>query len=448
MQLPTPFIQQMQEQLGIEFDDFREALSSPAPVSIHFNIFKHQYSKENFDGVEWYNNGVYLPERPNFTLDPTFQAGAYYVQEASSMLIADAVRQLFDLDRDLKVLDLCAAPGGKSTLLASLLSENSLLVSNEVIRSRYQVLDYNLTKWGISNKITISQDAERFAGLENFFDLILVDAPCSGEGLFRKDPEAMREWSPEQVQLCSARQQRILTATVPLLKPGGKLLYSTCTYNDRENSENAQWLQDNFPLETARLEFPEDWNIRERPRGFQCYPHLLRGEGLYLSAFVKTSGDGSSKDKAGKMLPYHEPLPKGREKELSRWIKSEQTFRFFQDQKGQITAIPEDLFESVLRLSPYLRYFRMGTPVGAFKGNDLIPDPALALANILHPDAPSVAVDQSTALQFLKKESIALTTKPGWKVVRYNGLALGWIKALPNRINNYYPKEWRIRMQI
>ncbi|MCB0633820.1 MAG: hypothetical protein R2824_16905 [Saprospiraceae bacterium] len=448
MQLPASFVSQMQDQLDQEFPDFLNALYRPAPVSIHINVLKSVNKKENIDGVKWYSNGVYFAERPNFTLDPVFQAGAYYVQEASSMLIAEAARQLIDLNQDLRILDLCAAPGGKSTLLASLISEDSLLVSNEVIRSRYQVLDYNLIKWGISNRITTSQDAERFAGLTDFFDLILVDAPCSGEGLFRKDPQAVQEWSPEQVKLCSARQQRILTATIPLLKPGGILLYSTCTYNDLENSDNAEWLLENYPLEITPLSFPVDWNIRDRVVGYQCYPHLVRGEGLYLSAFRKTSGDIQHNRKSPKNLPYQEPLSKGKTGALTPWVASNPSMRFFEDQKGQITGIPDNQYEHILQLSPYLRYFRMGTPIGSFKGKDFIPDPALALANVLHPEVPSVSVDLDTALQFLKKESIATTAKTGWHLVRFEGLGLGWIKVLPNRINNYYPKEWRIRMQI
>lgn len=448
MQLPSSFTMQLQRQLADEWPDFLEALHMTPPVSVHLNIFKNFAWEENFDGVKWYSNGIYLPERPNFTLDPAFHAGAYYVQEASSMLISEAVRQLTDLDRDLMVLDLCAAPGGKSTLLASLLSEGSVLVSNEVIRSRYQVLDYNLIKWGITNRVTTSQDTEKFAGLHNFFDLILVDAPCSGEGLFRKDPQAVAEWSPEQVTLCSARQQRILKAAIPLLKPGGTLLYSTCTYNDEENSNNAQWLLEHHPLEEADIHFPSEWNIRKRPLGFQCYPHLVSGEGFYLAAFTKISGEKNSKRKRAKDLPYWEELPKSRAATLHDQFVTDRSLRFFQDQKGAIVAIPEQVYETQLQLSPHLRYSRMGTPVGTFKGKDLIPDPALALSTILHPDVPSVSVDRRTALHYLKKEGIDLKTKPGWQVVRYEGLPLGWIKALPNRINNYYPKEWRIRMQI
>lgn len=449
MQLPTPFLEQMQDQLGPETADFLEALSLPAPTSIHINTLKNLIGEEIIDGVKWYENGVYIPERPLFTADPAFHAGAYYVQEASSMLVAEAVQQLLDLSQPVKVLDLCAAPGGKSTLLSAIISDDSLLVANEVIRSRFQVLDYNLVKWGASHKITCSQDVSQFKGLKDFFDLILVDAPCSGEGLFRKDPQAVTEWSPENVMHCSNRQQRILRDTVELLKPGGTLLYSTCTYNDRENSDNAAWLLTEFPLEISPLDFPDDWGISRRAVGFQCYPHRVRGEGFYLSAFRKTgaSATGRKIRPAGK-FKYFQPLPRAKREALQPYIAPGKALIFLENDKGQVIAIPESMHEAALRLSPHLRYFRMGTPVGNFKGRDLIPDPALALSQIVHPDFPSTELDRKNALLYLKKEAPRLSAPTGWHLVSFQNLNLGWIKVLKGRVNNYYPKEWRIRMAL
>lgn len=439
----------MQAQLGPEMPSFLEALDAIAPTSIHLNILKRFKLRENFDGVKWYKNGVYLPERPVFTLDPAFHAGAYYVQEASSMLIAEAAHQLTDLSAPLRVLDLCAAPGGKSILLASLLSPDSLLVSNEVISSRYQVLDYNLTKWGISNKITTSQEVNKFSGLEAFFDLILVDAPCSGEGLFRRDPEAVNEWSPENVVQCSIRQKKILQDTIALLKPGGILLYSTCTYNTEENDTNANWLLQQFPLEVAPLEIPPDWQLVQRDIGYQCYPHRVQGEGFYLAAFRKTGAQAEiRRSKNSPKLRYWENLPKAQLKLLESWLDPAQELQFLQSEKSGIVAFPQNLYEDLLLLSPYLRYFRMGTTVGHLKGKDLVPDPSLALSLLLHPDMPSVELDKENTLRFLKRESPELPAAPGWHLVRYEGLGLGWVKVLHNRANNYYPKEWMIRMSI
>ncbi|MEM9931827.1 MAG: RsmB/NOP family class I SAM-dependent RNA methyltransferase, partial [Bacteroidota bacterium] len=219
--LPTAFTDQMQQQLGADYAAFAESLEGDAPVSIHCHPNKPMQLAFDKAEVPWYDHAFYLAKRPSFTLDPSFHAGAYYVQEASSMLVAAAFRQLFPEDRPLRILDLCAAPGGKTTLLAANLPPNSWLLANEVIRSRHQILRYNVAKWGMANVFTSNHDVEDFVGLAGLFDLVLVDAPCSGEGLFRKDKAAREEWSPEHVQHCAARQGRILRATLDLVAPGG-----------------------------------------------------------------------------------------------------------------------------------------------------------------------------------------------------------------------------------
>ncbi|MEO6758980.1 MAG: RsmB/NOP family class I SAM-dependent RNA methyltransferase, partial [Saprospiraceae bacterium] len=241
--LPPPFERQMQVLLGAAWPNFAAALGTPAPVSIRLNPAKHlpEPLLPTEAAVPWHPQGRYLAERPVFTLDPGFHAGGYYVQEASSMFLYEALRQTVDFSKKLNVLDLCAAPGGKSTLLADLVGPDSLLVANELIRSRVNSLRENLEKWGAPNVAVTSGEAGDFAGLEGFFDLIVADAPCSGEGLFRKDPAAMGEWSPAAVELCSLRQQRILSEVLPALAPGGILVYSTCTYNTAENEAQVEW---------------------------------------------------------------------------------------------------------------------------------------------------------------------------------------------------------------
>ncbi len=186
--------------------------------------------------VPWCGAGRYLSERPVFTLDPLFHAGAYYVQEASSMFVQHAVESLVDLNGPaLRVLDLCAAPGGKSTLLAGLLRDEDLLVSNEVIQARAAILAENMSRWGQMNTWVSQNDPKDFAALGAYFDIMLIDAPCTGSGLWRKDEAAMDEWSPEHVKLCSERQKRIVADALPALKPGGLLLYATCSYSPEEN---------------------------------------------------------------------------------------------------------------------------------------------------------------------------------------------------------------------
>ncbi len=275
--LPPDFSSQMQALLGPEFPAFLEALDQPAPLSIRLNPAKPSgWTTKDLEPVPWHPQGRYLPERPQFTLDPAFQAGAYYVQEASSMLIGEALRQILDLSLPLRALDLCAAPGGKTTLLASLLTEDSLLVANEVIQSRTLPLRHNIAKWGLPNVWACNHDSREFAPLEGYFDLVLVDAPCSGEGLFRKDPDAAAEWSLNNVELCCGRQKRILADAAPLLRPGGILLYSTCTFNHREDGENARWLAEQYGFSLLPLSLPPEWGIVDTGAGYQCYPHRVK----------------------------------------------------------------------------------------------------------------------------------------------------------------------------
>jgi 16S rRNA C967 or C1407 C5-methylase (RsmB/RsmF family) len=287
----SDFEAQMQSILGEEeWPLLAEALQNPAPVSIRYNPFKKVPVVAALAPVPWSNGGYYLPQRPSFTLDPTFHAGAYYVQEASSMFIGRIVQQLLSTKEGIRALDLCAAPGGKSTDLLSNLPEGSLLIANEVIRSRYNILHQNMIKWGQSNVVCTNHDSRDFNQLAGFFDLILVDAPCSGEGLFRKDHKAREEWSVNNVQLCTGRQKRILADAVQMLAPGGYLLYSTCTYNRSENEENAKWLISEFGLTPQHLSLDKNWNIETREVGYQFYPHRLKGEGFYSAVLQKKDG--------------------------------------------------------------------------------------------------------------------------------------------------------------
>ncbi|MCB0568241.1 MAG: hypothetical protein KDC66_00680 [Phaeodactylibacter sp.] len=450
MILPPDFTEQIKAQLGDEWPAFLNALASPAPTSIRFNLLKNINWQENIDKVKWEPNGVYLSTRPVFTLDPAFHAGAYYVQEASSMFVGEAVRQLVPAGRFVRALDLCAAPGGKTTLLQSALSRGSLLLANEVIRPRYQILRENLMRWGAANIFSSNLDSSAFGALQGYFGLVLVDAPCSGEGLFRKDADAVGEWSPDNVQLCCGRQKRILADAVALLEPGGILLYSTCTYNRFENEENAAWLADQFGVEPLRLQLHPEWNIVEREWGYQFYPHRVRGEGFYLAAFRRPPGPAFQmprlKDKAPTGLAL---LSRPVIERLEPWVRDTAALAFFENKNGMIVAIPRTLEEEARFLSQALGRVQMGTEIGSFKNKDFVPAHALALSPLAAAGIPRVALDRDTALLFLKKENIRLPHQPmGWMLASYQGLGLGWAKGLANRLNNYLPKEWRIRMDI
>lgn len=444
--LPVSFRTQMHGLLGPELAAFEEALGVASPTSIRLNPAKPAYPTDGLEAVPWHPEGFYLAERPVFTLDPLFHAGGYYVQEASSMLIRQLLCEAVPAQRPLRILDLCAAPGGKSTLLASWMPEGSLLVANEVIRSRVGVLKENLQRWGHSRVVTCSYDPEQWEGLAGFFDVILVDAPCSGEGLFRKDPEAIREWSEEHVRLCAARQRRILSAAWPLLASGGTLLYSTCTYNTLENDENARWLAETAPLKPVAITWPEAWGVVPRALGGQAYPHRLRGEGFYVAAFRREGEAPMPMRRGGSRLS---PLSKKHRPLLRDWVGEVEDYLFWQSEEGTVSAVPSDVAEEVTTLMTRLPQGVWLPTLGQIKGADFIPSHTLALSTELLAAVETCAVDKETALRFLKKENIA-TPNPtkGWQLLRYEGLALGWLKNLGNRTNNYLPKDWRIRMEV
>src|SRR6187399_197007 len=262
MQLPQALLNSLESITGFNKEAFKKVHESGEQVtSIRVNPSKQfEISNLKFQ-IPWTEYGYYLEARPSFTFDPLFHAGCYYVQEASSMFLEQAVKQTIDLSQPLKILDLCAAPGGKSTHILSLITKESLLVSNEVIRSRANILTDNIVKWGCSNVIVTNNDPRDFQRLENYFDVMVVDAPCSGSGLFRRDPDAIEEWSEQNVALCSQRQQRILADILPALKNGGVLIYSTCSYSKEEDEEICEWLSDELKIKNEKLKIDLKWNV-------------------------------------------------------------------------------------------------------------------------------------------------------------------------------------------
>jgi 16S rRNA C967 or C1407 C5-methylase (RsmB/RsmF family)/NOL1/NOP2/fmu family ribosome biogenesis protein len=396
--------------------------------------------------IPWSSQGYYLAERPSFTFDPLFHAGTYYVQEASSMFLEQAMRQTVDLGSRLRVLDLCGAPGGKSTLLQSLLSPESLLVSNETIRNRVNVLRENIIKWGSPNTVVTSNDPRDFASLENYFDCIVVDAPCSGSGLFRRDPEAIAEWSPANVQLCGQRQQRILADCWPALRQDGVLIYSTCSYSREEDEHILAWLTASLEAETCRLQIQPEWNIVETGSdsgawGYRFYPDRLEGEGFFIACLRKK--DGGTFTPPRKLNAPERPSKKDQET-LLHWLRPDAPLFFFRHQEA-IHAFPQSLAAElpVLQSACYLK--KAGVTLGLPSAKEFIPEHDLAMSTIIHPDLPAIWLSREESLRYLRKEDIHPDTAlRGWSLVQFAGHNLGWIKVLPNRSNNYYPKEWRI----
>ena len=453
MDLPVSFEESMRRLLGDEYEAFREALLGDPAVSIRLNRSKC-VAEPDYEPVAWATDGYYLSERPAFTFDPLLHAGCYYVQEASSMFVEQAVKQ--HLGEARVALDLCAAPGGKSTLLRSLLPETCVLVSNEVMRPRAQVLAENISKWGHPRCMVTSNYPADFTPLGELFDLILVDAPCSGEGMFRKDEVAVKEWNPENVEVCWRRQRDILSDVWPTLRPGGLLVYSTCTFNTSEDEENVRWMMDELEAELLPIATDAAWGVthslvKDVAHAYRFLPGRTRGEGFFLAALRKPMGNAStephgSKPKKGKKGKEKRPLltvPN----ECKQWLAEANSY-IYKVMGTEVVAVPADMEPLQALLSEQLYLLKSGVTLAELKGRDALPAHELALSTALRPDAfPRCELNYSDALRYLHREAIVLPsdTPRGFVIVTYCGVPIGFVKSLGNRANNLYPNEWRIR---
>ncbi len=444
-QLPPDFQNRISLQLGKEFEDFRSALQAPLPVSIRYNP-KKIHAGRTGEPIPWCEYGRYLPERPVFTLDPLLHAGVYYVQEASSMLIEQAFKQISrNTVGALRVLDLCAAPGGKSTHLLSMISNDSLLVSNEVIQSRVTILSENLIKWGHPNCIVTCLDPKFFARLEGFFDIILTDAPCSGEGLFRKATKSINEWTSENAANCALRQKRILHDVLPALKPGGHLIYSTCTYNAAENIDQLTQISKEYPVQSIRLPHLTQFGIEELNENgifaYQCWPHKVKGEGFFMGILQKTDGITTIFKAKKKLSPLSNKTI-----DFTKWLHCAEDLFLFESRPGEISVVPKILQEGAEIILTQLPVKSIGTHFFTQKAKNLIPTHDSGLSVHCYPDLPKLELTLEQALQYLRREHID-TEYPGdgWKIVTYQNQPLGWINATSGRLNNKLPLEYRIR---
>lgn len=479
MELPASFIGYTRTLLGDEdYAKLVASLESEQPVSIRLNPLKPFVFQSRQNEVPWCTSGFYLKERLTFTFDPLFHAGCYYVQEASSMFVEQALRQYMG-EEPVVMLDLCAAPGGKSTHARSILPENSLLIANELIRNRSQILAENLTKWGHPGVVVTNSNPSDFTQLDNFFDIILTDVPCSGEGMFRKDPVAVSEWSLENVETCWQRQRNIISDIWPCLKPGGILIYSTCTYNTKENEENIRWIRDEFGAEVLPLDVAEDWNTTGnllRGEHFPVYrflPYKAKGEGFFL-AVLRKPGMSVRKsrnewtfalEKASETSGVRGEPPRGKGKKpqgkgmktpglskeqlsiLQEWILAPDKYEFIQ-KDGNVSAFPKCYLSELSALQSSLRIVQAGLEIAEQKGKDWIPNHALAMSRALASDAflrEEVSYEQ--AIAYLRKEAVTLSDAAprGVVLLTYRNIPLGFVKNIGNRANNLYPQEWRIR---
>jgi len=443
---PEGFKSRILTQKYIDSEALLEALTDPSPVSIKLNPRKWTRKPEDSVPVQWAENGFYLESRPSYTLDPLFHAGCYYPQEASSMFIEQVIRQHADLTGQIKVLDLCGAPGGKSLHLSDLIGRNNLLVSNEVIKSRASVLAESLTKWGAANAIVTQSDPSAFGSLPGYFDIILVDAPCSGEGMFRTEV-ARNEWSVSNTAHCSERQKRILSDIWPALKQNGILIYSTCTFNPGENEENIKWLTENKKSESLSLAVSSFKGIREIDyngiKGYGFYPDKIRGEGFFISVLRKTEYQEVENFRSRKTTDLR-PLRKETEG-IKKWTKipGDRMLKWSND----IWGLPCNMDEYTMLFSN-LRIIKAGVRICTIKKDDFLPSHELVMSSELEQNSlPSEEAEYQDAIAFLRRDNLSLRfNQKGWNILKYMGVNMGLINNIGSRLNNYYPIEWRIRM--
>ena len=445
--------------------------NDPSPTSFRLNPLKA--TKESLpqewttDAIAWSAGlGYYLSTRPVFTFDPLFHAGCYYVQEASSMYLAHALThvlpQLTDSNHPLRVLDLCAAPGGKSTLLRSLLPHTALLLSNEPIKQRASVLKENITKWGHPFTAVSSGYACDIASTGCQFDLIVTDVPCSGEGMMRKEPDAVTQWSEELVNKCANLQRDIVRDIWSSLRPGGYMIYSTCTFNSREDEDNIHYFIAELGAQYIELSPPESWQIYTAgaASGYHFLPHLTRGEGFYLAVLRKPMDESNTEHKQKKNKKHKETMLPTRNivSQLSPWLQDSYAHidgvacpwkYIWREKLDEYAAIPSIHADFLSQLHQgHVNILQEGIPLARVKGRKLQPHPALALSAALCPNAfPKIEVSLETALAYLRTEALTLPsdTPKGYVIITYKNINLGYVNNLGNRANNLYPSEWRIR---
>jgi len=452
--LPKSFLNRMKNVLGSEYDEFLQCFTDNVPVSLRINPLKPISQFDKFDNVNWCKFGKYLPERPDFVFDPLIHAGCYYVQEASSMLFANAI----DFSKDLKILDLCASPGGKSSLLLSKMSPNSLLISNELVKKRASILYENLCKWGNLQSIVCSEPVNAFSDFQGYFDVVVVDAPCSGEGMFRKEPELIREWTENKAFVCSITQKNILDEAIWLLKPDGLLIYMTCTFSLEENEQIVEWISQKYHsvLRGNSVNFNPEWGIKKVKVGnnevYRSYHHHVKGEGLFLATFKVRNQKLPSVSK--KHFDIFKPLTAFEKQKISVFINTEYLNNAVKLNEKVIVLPNKHFFESAAILKK-MNTLKCGVFAGSFnsKSAEFIPSHELAMSLVINKsNFQRIELNRMQALHYLKKMDIPdfqdNTYPNGWLLATFEGHILGWMKKSQNRLNNLYPKEWVIRKNI
>jgi 16S rRNA C967 or C1407 C5-methylase (RsmB/RsmF family)/NOL1/NOP2/fmu family ribosome biogenesis protein len=432
--LPQDFIARIQQDQFVP-DSLLEALDTTAPTSVRL----HPKRASNFNlthTVAWNPNGIYLSERPAFTYDPLFHAGAYYPQEAGSMYLQKVLEQLA-LPENPVILDLSAAPGGKSTLIASFLKHRGVLIANEINRSRAYILSENLTKWGYANAFVCNHKPSELNALVGQIDVLVVDAPCSGEGMFRKDHNARAEWNLGNAVTCASRQTEILDEVWPLLKEGGYLIYSTCTFNPAENEQQLLGFLADQSAQKVKLPHFEGMQADRNEIGHYFFPNLIKSEGFYIAALQKIARTNS------RHRPTKNNVVSGAPKELMSLLNASTDLQFWQEADKVYATTPFAL--SIYAGIQALKFLKKGTHVATAHKKSWTPGYDLTYSLFPIWDLPTKSVEAPEALRILHGESQQWEAPAGFYLIQYQGQSIAMVKQIGQRFNNLHPTEWRIR---
>lgn len=425
--LPRAFVQQMERELGADAPAFFSTYNEESSVGLRVSSRKGWKPDADFEPVSWCRTGYYVPNGLRMGKEPLHAAGAYYLQEPSAMAPVEAL----GVQPGMRVLDLCAAPGGKSTQIADHLAGKGVLVTNEIHPARARILLENIERMGVINAVVLNEKPARIAAVFGaWFDAVLVDAPCSGEGMFRRDPDAISQWSEDAPQMCHERQLEILESAARCLKGGGTMVYSTCTYNHIENEETIAAFLETHP----DFELDDSLSLPGVPcRGGMAhlYPHQLRGEGHFLARLRKKGAEENF------LEPMEGEKLDARCRKFLSEVMPEYAVKKSFVQGEWICALPEEMPQMT-----GLRILRAGVQIGRLASGRMEPAYALALAAESAQVKNRVDVSREDALKFLRGETLPGDFS-GWGLVSYEGLALGWGKGSNGQIKNHVPKGLR-----
>jgi len=440
--IPEGFIDRIKSQYPLEIVNlWLHSLEQSPQTSVRLNHQKREAVFEHSTPVLWCASGRVLVDRPLFAADPFYHGGVYYPQESSSMILEWILTQLpFDADC-IDALDVAAAPGGKTLILADFLKDKGRVIANEIDSRRCSILEENVSRWGCDNVIVTQGTSAQLKNLHQHFQVVLLDAPCSGEGMFRKDYHARAQWNNELVTSCARTQRNILDDVTELIAPGGFLIYSTCTFSDEENLHQLDRLCESGTFENVLIRPPEHWGVAlqtgKKSSSLQCIPGRVMGEGLTVGVLRK---HGAPQRRSSKPAGVYRELNSAELKKLPLQVNN----IIYHEKKNQYVYSPFSV-EELNKIHAAVPIRKSGITLGHFAGDSFIPDHEWAMSPQCPGFYPSHQVDENLARRFLAGETWPLELAAGWYKMEYKNVSLGWIKSLGNRCNNYLPKPLRLR---